>query len=53
MCTWPCRKTVFVKNLSAWLADPKTPPSVADKWIEIYKQCDGALGTEVICDLRT
>jgi catalase len=41
------RKGLFVKNLAEWLADPKTPPSVADRWVEIFGRCDGGLGTEL------
>jgi len=41
------RKGLFLKSLVPWMADPKTPDSVRQKWIDIWTKCDSTLGTEV------
>jgi hypothetical protein len=42
-----CRKAIFLKEIGSWMSDPKLPPSVRERWFDIWGKVDSGLATTV------
>jgi catalase len=41
------RKTVFLKEIGSWMADPKLPPSVQERWFDIWERVDPGISSKL------
>jgi hypothetical protein len=38
---------VFLKEIGSWMADPKLPPSVQERWFDIWERVDPGITSKV------
>ena len=38
---------MFLKEIGSWMADPKLPPSVRERWFDIWERVDPGITSKV------
>ena len=38
---------MFLKEIGSWMADPKLPPSVQERWFDIWERVDPGITSKV------